>query len=339
MCLIKKPEIAYKILPRSFKMPLNRRQKWRIEKIQAERIARANRVADDNDVEIDANDAQTGKVITRYGQHLLVENESGDLFQCTGRRNIEISVAGDQVIFQTTEENKGVVTALLERTNSLTRSQKLIAANIDELWLVVAIEPHYQFELIDRYLVVAENAGLPINIVVNKIELSNNFEQVIHDFSMYKSAGYSVSYLSVKEQTNVAEFKAQLNHKTHIFLGQSGVGKSSLINELIPDLNLRVNELSTKSKLGKHTTTNTTLYHIPSGGDLIDSPGIREFQLDDLTDKEILSGFREFKPFIGECKFRNCAHIKEPKCAIKTAVENGDIHPMRYTSYLQLIDA
>ncbi|CAC9955841.1 Ribosome small subunit biogenesis RbfA-release protein RsgA [uncultured Gammaproteobacteria bacterium] len=320
-------------------MPLNRRQKWRIEKIQAERIARANRVADDNDVEIDANDAQTGKVITRYGQHLLVENESGDLFQCTGRRNIEISVAGDQVIFQTTEENKGVVTALLERTNSLTRSQKLIAANIDELWLVVAIEPHYQFELIDRYLVVAENAGLPINIVVNKIELSNNFEQVIHDFSMYKSAGYSVSYLSVKEQTNVAEFKAQLNHKTHIFLGQSGVGKSSLINELIPDLNLRVNELSTKSKLGKHTTTNTTLYHIPSGGDLIDSPGIREFQLDDLTDKEILSGFREFKPFIGECKFRNCAHIKEPKCAIKTAVENGDIHPMRYTSYLQLIDA
>ncbi len=339
MCLIKKPEIAYKILPRSFKMPLNRRQKWRIEKIQAERIARANRVADDNDVEIDANDAQTGKVITRYGQHLLVENESGDLFQCTGRRNIEISVAGDQVIFQTTEENKGVVTALLERTNSLTRSQKLIAANIDELWLVVAIEPHYQFELIDRYLVVAENAGLPINIVVNKIELSNNFEQVIHDFSMYKSAGYSVSYLSVKEQTNVAEFKAQLNHKTHIFLGQSGVGKSSLINELIPDLNLRVNELSTKSKLGKHTTTNTTLYHIPSGGDLIDSPGIREFQLDDLTDKEILSGFREFKPFIGECKFRNCAHIKEPKCAIKAAVENGDIHPMRYTSYLQLIDA
>ncbi|MEJ6660125.1 MAG: ribosome small subunit-dependent GTPase A, partial [Candidatus Thioglobus sp.] len=125
----------------------------------------------------------------------------------------------------------------------------------------------------------------------------------------------------------------------HIFLGQSGVGKSSLINELIPDLNLRVNEISTKSKLGKHTTTNTTLYHIPSGGDLIDSPGIREFQLDDLTDKEILSGFKEFKPFIGECKFRNCAHINEPKCAIKTAVEDGAINPKRYHSYLQLIGA
>ena len=321
-------------------MSLTRRQKWRIEKIQAERIARANRAADDQDeLEIDTGHAQTGLVITRYGQRLLVESESGELFQCTGRRNIELSVAGDQVVFQTTDNNEGVVTALLKRDNSLTRSQKLIAANIDELWLVVAIEPHYQFELIDRYLVVAENANLPINIVVNKIELSDNFEQVKHDFSMYESVGYNVSYVSVKAQTNVAEFKTQLNDKTHIFLGQSGVGKSSLINELIPDLNLRVNEISTKSKLGKHTTTNTTLYHIPSGGDLIDSPGIREFQLDELTDKEILSGFREFKPYIGQCKFRNCAHINEPKCAIKTAVEEGAIHMQRYHNYLQLIGA
>ncbi len=320
-------------------MDLTRRQKWRIEKIQAERIARANRVADDNELTLESENAQTGLVITRYGQRLLVEAQSGELYQCTGRRNIELSVAGDQVIFQTTDNGEGVVTALLPRDNFLTRSQKLIAANIDELWLVVAIEPHYQFELIDRYLVVAENAGLPINIVVNKIELSDDFDQVKHDFSLYESAGYSVHYLSVKAQTNVAEFKAQLKHKAHIFLGQSGVGKSSLINELIPDLNLRVNEISTKSKLGKHTTTNTTLYHIPSGGDLIDSPGIREFQLDDLTDKEILSGFKEFKPFIGECKFRNCAHINEPKCAIKTAVEDGAINPKRYHSYLQLIGA
>ena len=320
-------------------MDLTRRQKWRIEKIQAERIARANRVADDNELTLESDNAQTGLVITRYGQRLLVEAQSGELYQCTGRRNIELSVAGDQVIFQTTDNNEGVVTALLPRDNFLTRSQKLIAANIDELWLVVAIEPHYQFELIDRYLVVAENAGLPINIVVNKIELSDDYDQVKHDFSLYESAGYSVHYLSVKAQTNVAEFKAQLKHKAHIFLGQSGVGKSSLINELIPDLNLRVNEISTKSKLGKHTTTNTTLYHIPSGGDLIDSPGIREFQLDDLTDKEILSGFKEFKPFIGECKFRNCAHINEPKCAIKTAVEDGAINPKRYHSYLQLIGA
>ena len=319
-------------------MSLTRRQKWRIEKIQAERIARANRVADSSqDLENSNAEAQTGLVITRYGQRLLVESESGELVQCTARRNIDLSVAGDQVIFQMNDDSTGIVTALLERDNTLKRANKLIAANIDELWLVVAIEPHYQFDLIDRYLVVAENGNLPIKIVVNKIELSDNMEQVKTDFSMYESIGYKVSYLSVKEQINTAKFKQELNDKIHIFLGQSGVGKSSLINELMPDLNLRVNEISSKSKLGKHTTTNTTLYHIPSGGDLIDSPGVREFHLDNLTNKEILSGFKEFKPFIGECKFRNCAHINEPKCAIKNAVESGVIHQKRYETYLSLV--
>ncbi len=318
-------------------MSLTRRQKWRIEKIQAERIARANKVADSNQNLGNSAEVQIGLVITRYGQRLLVESEAGDLVQCTARRNIDLSVAGDQVIFQMSDDNTGVVTALLERDNTLERSHKIIAANIDELWLVVAIEPHYQFDLIDRYLVVAENGNLPIRIVVNKIELSKNIEQVKTDFAMYQSIGYKVSYLSVKEQIGTAEFKQQLNDKTHIFLGQSGVGKSSLINELIPNLNLRVNEISKKSKLGKHTTTNTTLYHIPSGGDLIDSPGVREFHLNTLTSQEILSGFREFKPFVGQCKFRNCVHINEPDCAIKNALGNGSIHPKRYESYLNLI--
>ncbi len=318
-------------------MSLTRRQKWRIEKIQAERIARANKVADNNQNLGNSAEVQIGLVITRYGQRLLVESEAGDLVQCTARRNIDLSVAGDQVIFQMSDDNTGVVTALLERDNTLERSHKIIAANIDELWLVVAIEPHYQFDLIDRYLVVAENGNLPIRIVVNKIELSKNIEQVKTDFAMYQSIGYKVSYLSVKEQIGTAEFKQQLNDKTHIFLGQSGVGKSSLINELTPNLNLRVNEISKKSKLGKHTTTNTTLYHIPSGGDLIDSPGVREFHLNTLTSQEILSGFREFKPFVGQCKFRNCVHINEPDCAIKNALGNGSIHPKRYESYLNLI--
>ncbi|CAC9631102.1 ribosome small subunit-dependent GTPase A [thiotrophic endosymbiont of Bathymodiolus puteoserpentis (Logatchev)] len=318
-------------------MSLTRRQKWRLEKIQAERIARANKVADNSqDLNTDAK-AQTGLVITRYGQHLLVESNSGNLVQCTARRNIDLSVAGDQVIFQATDNNKGIVTALFKRDNTLKRSNKLIATNIDELCLIVAIEPHYQFDLIDRYLIVAENQNLPIRLIVNKIELSSNIKQVKIDFAMYEAIGYPVSYLSVKAQTGIDTLKAQLNDKTQIFLGQSGVGKSSLINELIPELNLRVNQISTKSKLGKHTTTNTTLYHIPSGGDLIDSPGVREFHLDNLSNKEILNGFKEFKPFINQCKFRNCAHINEPNCGVKNALETDDIHPKRYVSYLALI--
>lgn len=318
-------------------MSLTRRQKWRLEKIQAERIARANKVADNSqDLDTDAK-AQTGLVITRYGQHLLVESNSGNLVQCTARRNIDLSVAGDQVIFHATDNNKGIVTALFKRDNTLKRSNKLIATNIDELCLIVAIEPHYQFDLIDRYLIVAENQNLPIRLIVNKIELSSNIKQVKIDFAMYEAIGYPVSYLSVKAQTGIDTLKAQLNDKTQIFLGQSGVGKSSLINELIPELNLRVNQISTKSKLGKHTTTNTTLYHIPSGGDLIDSPGVREFHLDNLSNKEILNGFKEFKPFINQCKFRNCAHINEPNCGVKNALETDDIHPKRYVSYLALI--
>lgn len=318
-------------------MSLNRRQKWRIEKIQAERIVRANKAS--KAIETNSNrDTQTGLVITRYGQRLLVEAESGELYQCTSRRHIDLSVAGDYVLLQILDANNGVVTALLPRDNQLSRAHKLIAANIDQLWLVAAIEPHYQFELIDRYLIVAENANLPINIVVNKIELASDITAIKADFLMYEKSGYNVHYLSVKTQTNFTYFKTQLNHKAHIFLGQSGVGKSSLINALIADLNLQINKISTKSKLGKHTTTHTSLYHLPSGGDLIDSPGVREFQLDNLSNREIVSGFREFKPFIGKCKFRNCAHINEPNCAVKQAVKSEEIYLKRYQSYLNLIN-
>ncbi|MBE8189530.1 MAG: ribosome small subunit-dependent GTPase A [Candidatus Thioglobus sp.] len=323
-------------------MSLTRRQKWRIEKIQNERIFRAEKAA--NKVENQAKNntknsskEQVGLVITRFGQHLLVESKSGDLLSCTGRQNIELSVAGDRVLFQPLNAGEGVVTALLERDNQLRRGQKLIAANIDQLFLIVALQPHYQFELIDRYLIIAQNANLPISILVNKIELAKNIQAVKADFAMYQAAGYTVDYLSVKEKINIDEFKANLKNKTQLFLGQSGVGKSSLINALIPQLNLRINEISKKTKLGKHTTTNTTLYRIASGGNLVDSPGVMEFQLDDLSAGEILNGFREFKPFFGNCKFRNCTHINEPNCAVKTAVKSGKIHPKRYQNYLNLI--
>jgi len=319
-------------------MSLTRRQKWRIEKVHSERIARANKIAIETEKNITNEElSQKGLVITRYGHRQLVESSTGELFQCTGRQNLGLSVAGDEVIFQPVGGTEGIVTAILPRGNELTQKNKLIATNIDQLWLVVATEPHYQFELIDRYLILAENSNLPINIIVNKIELVDELDQLSKDFSLYQDINYQVHFISIKKQLNLKSLQDQLINKTNIFLGQSGVGKSSLINSLIPDLELRVNEISSKSKRGKHTTTNTTIYHIPSGGDLIDSPGIREFQLDDFDAKQILNGFREFKPLIGKCRFRNCQHINEPDCAIKVALDAGDIYPSRYENYLNLL--
>ena len=319
-------------------MSLTRRQKWRIEKVQSERIARANKAAIETEKNFRNKEvSQKGRVITRYGQRQLVESSTGKLFQCTGRQNIGLSVAGDEVIFQSAGGIEGIVTAILPRENELSQKNKLIATNIDQLWLVVATEPHYQFELIDRYLILAENSNLPINIIVNKIELLNELDQLFRDFSLYQNINYQVHFISIKKKLNLGPLKNQLTDKTNIFLGQSGVGKSSLINTLIPDLELRVNEISAKSKRGKHTTTNTSIYHIPSGGDLIDSPGIREFQLDDFDAKQILNGFREFKELIGKCRFRNCQHINEPDCAVKVALDAGNIHPSRYKNYLNLL--
>ena len=318
-------------------MPLTRKQKWRIDKVQSEKIARADKAASKAESELDDEKEYQGIVITRYGQRQLVEDENGRVFQSVSRQNIGFSVAGDKILFQKTKHDDAIVTAIYPRDNELKRQDKLIAANIDQLWLVVAIEPHYEFELIDRYLIMAENSNLPIGIIVNKIELSTTKSKTENDFLNYQSLGYDVHFLSVKKQINLDFFKEQLINKSHIFLGQSGVGKSSLINSLIPDLQLRVNEISSKSKLGKHTTTNTTIYHIPSGGDLIDSPGVREFQLDSLTELEIKSGFKEFRALSDACRFRDCRHINEPNCAVKESLDQGKINPNRYQSYLNIL--
>jgi len=188
-------------------VPLSRKQKWRINKVQSDKIARADKAASKIESQLQYDEIDyVGRVITRYGQRQLVEDENGDVFQSVSRQNIGFSVAGDKVLFQKTKHDDAIVTAIYPRENELKRQDKLIAANIDQLWLVVALEPHYEFELIDRYLIMAENSNLPIGIIVNKIELSNN-ETVNKDFQHYKELGYEVHLLSVKENTNLDNFK------------------------------------------------------------------------------------------------------------------------------------
>jgi ribosome biogenesis GTPase len=198
-------------------VPLTRKQKWRIDKVQSEKIARADKAASKAESELDDEKEYQGIVITRYGQRQLVEDENGIVFQSVSRQNIGFSVAGDKVLFQKTKHDDAIVTAIYPRDNELKRQDKLIAANIDQLWLVVAIEPHYEFELIDRYLIMAENSNLPIGIIVNKIELSTNKSKTENDFLNYQSLGYDVHFLSVKKQINLDFFKEQLVNKSHIF--------------------------------------------------------------------------------------------------------------------------
>ena len=175
-------------------MSLTRKQKWRIEKVQSEKIARADKAAIKVESQLNDSDKEyTGKVITRYGQRQLVEAKNGEIFQCVSRQNIGFSVAGDEVLFQKTKQDEAIVTAIYPRKTELQRKDKLIAANIDQLWLVVAIEPHYEFDLIDRYLIMAENSNLPIGIVINKIELSKNKSQLNDDFEHYRNIGYDVT--------------------------------------------------------------------------------------------------------------------------------------------------
>ena len=314
-------------------MPLTRKQKWRIDKVQSEKIARADKAALKVESKLHDNDEYPGIVITRYGQRQLIEAENGDLFQSVSRQNIGFSVAGDRVLFQKTKHDEAIVTAIYPRDTELKRQDKIIAANIDQLWLVVAIEPHYEYELIDRYLIMAENSQLPIGIIVNKIELLGKKSEMTSDFSHYTLLGYDVHFLSVKEHINLQAFKEQLINKSHIFLGQSGVGKSSLINELLSRNASKVGPLSKGINKGTHTTTVAQLFNMDMGGSIIDSPGIREFDLWHISPKEVERSFREFSTYIDKCRFRDCRHRAEPNCAIKEAVRTGVISEMRLRSF------
>ena len=194
-------------------MPLTRKQKWRIDKVQSEKIARADKAALKVESQLQDNLEYPGIVITRFGQRQLIEAENGELFQSVSRQNIGFSVAGDRVLFQKTKHDEAIVTAIYPRDTELKRQDKLIAANIDQLWLVVATEPHYEYELIDRYLIMAENSQLPIGIIVNKIELVDNQNKTISDFSHYASLGYDVHFLSVIKQTNLDQLISAITYK------------------------------------------------------------------------------------------------------------------------------
>jgi len=330
------------------KRKLTRQQAWRVEKIQEERARRAARRGSEAERVLGSGELgpeQEGLVVAHYGTQVDVEGESGLCQRCHLRANLEGLVTGDRVVWCEGEPT-GVVVAQLARHSVLSRPDpygklKPVAANIDQIMLVIAPLPEPHGNLVDRYLVAAETVGIEPVILLNKMDLLENDavlrERVDELLQVYPGLGYTILRTSSKKKGGLEVLREALCDRISVFVGQSGVGKSSLINALLPDADLRVGELSEQAGKGTHTTTTARLLHLPSGGSLIDSPGIREFGLWHMTREQVEQGFREFRPFLGNCKFRDCQHRQEPGCAILTAVETGEISATRLESYRHIV--
>lgn len=278
----------------------------------------------------------TGRVVAAHGRRFLIE-DGAQIVECVTRGRKSDIVCGDQVTYTLTHADSGVIEQVEARRNLLYRSDefrsKLIAANLDQAVVVVAAVPYFREELMIRCLVACESADIPVLIVLNKADLPET-EALHAHLETYAALGYP--RITVSAMADLSELEAHLRGKTSVLVGGSGVGKSTLLNHLIPDAKAVTGEISRALDAGKHTTTHARLYHLPGGGDLIDSPGMQEFGLRHLDQAALMHAFPEIRARAGQCRFYNCRHMKEPGCAILATVEAGDMLPNRLRVYQSL---
>lgn len=291
----------------------------------------------------------TALVQVSYGSHGVVLLGDGTSKHCKFRRKVGRPYCGDEVVVDVADDDSLVVESIQERRNCFVRSderqrQHVIAANLDQVLIVVAARPLPSRDLLERYLLAVHSLGIEPVIVLNKVDLEVAADEtaagadVLAHMPDYAALGYTVIRTSCKAAPGITELQPVLQDRTSILVGQSGVGKSSLINQLIPDLDLQTGALSDATGKGTHTTTTTMMYRFTGGGFLIDSPGVWEYGIWKLEQHELAAGFVEFEPWLGRCRFNNCLHASEPDCAIKQAVSDGHIRPWRYAAYLRLLE-
>ena len=271
-----------------------------------------------------------------HGRHYAVRLDSdGQLLHCYARGKRSQVACGDRVGVDITAQGQGIICQVAARGALLYRSdafkQKLIAANVSQVLVVVATEPGFNAELISRCLVAAESQNLRTAIVLNKVDLAARLANAHAQLAPMQRAGYPVIELSAKR--SAAPLDAWVHGQRSILVGQSGMGKSTLVNALVPDAGAATREISAALDSGKHTTTLSRLYRLDDDTQLIDSPGLQVFGLAHLARSEVERAFVEFRPYFGQCRFRDCRHLTEPDCALIAAVADGKIDAQRFRHY------
>ena len=281
---------------------------------------------------------QPGTVVASFGRQFTVELEDGVLIACVTRGKRTDIACGDRVAVAMTAPDQGVIESTAPRISLFYRSdiqrEKLIAANVTQIVIVLASSPPFHAELLDRCLAAAEEAGIPALLALNKMDLPAA-AQALQSLERYRALGYDVLPLAAK--IDIAPLRARLAGHTSVLVGQSGMGKSTIINRLLPDAAARVGELSVALGGGRHTTTHARLYHLDAASHIIDSPGLQEFGLVHVAPEDLAHAFIELRQHLGQCKFNDCKHLTEPGCAITAAVERGEIDAQRVASYRKLV--